>query len=117
METVPNTPKVISSKEGTKFNIVGHEVTVKLHSGDGSDNYVFEMISPPGSGIPPHVHQKEDEMIYILEGEFEVMVGGEVFKAASGDCLKFCSEHSSCLYQYRDNGCKNIMVCKPGQEL
>ncbi|MFI5152458.1 MAG: cupin domain-containing protein [Chitinophagales bacterium] len=87
MEATTKTPKVVSSKEGTKLNILGHEVTVKLHSWDGNDNYVFSMISPPGSGIPPHVHTKEDEMVYILEGQFEVMIGGEVFKATSGDCL------------------------------
>ena len=32
METLTKTPKVVSSTEGTKFNIMGHEVTVKLHS-------------------------------------------------------------------------------------
>ena len=89
METTTNSAKVVSSKEGTKFNILGHEVTVKLHSWDGNDNYVFGMISPPNSGIPPHVHKNEDEVVYILEGQFEVMVGGEVFQATSGDCLNF----------------------------
>jgi len=89
MEKTISTPKSISSKEGTTFNILGHEVIVKLHSRDGNDNYVFAMTSPPGSGIPPHVHEKEDEVVYILEGEFEVMVGGEVFQATAGDCLNF----------------------------
>jgi quercetin dioxygenase-like cupin family protein len=89
MEATTNTVKVVSSKEGTKLNILGHEVTVKLHSWDGNDNYVFSMISPPGSGIPPHVHTKEDELVYILEGQFEVMIGGKVFKGTSGDCLNF----------------------------
>ena len=87
MESVNNKPKVISSKEGTKFNIMGHEVTAKLHSWDGNDNYVFWMSSPLGSGLPPHVHTNEDEVVYILEGELEVMIGGEVFKATAGDCL------------------------------
>ena len=89
METITITPKAISSREGTKFNILGHEVTVKLHSWDGNENYVFELITPPGSGIPPHVHKNEDEVLYMLEGELEVMVGGEVFKATAGDCLNF----------------------------
>ena len=89
METATNTAKVVSSKEGTILSIMGHQVTVKLHSWDGNDNYVFRMISPPGSGIPPHVHKKEDEVVYILEGQFEVMIDGEVFKATAGDCLNF----------------------------
>ena len=89
METTLNSPKVVSSGHGTTFNILGHAVTVKLHSWDGNNNYVFEMISPPGSGIPPHVHSVEDEVIYVLEGEFDVVVGGESYKANKGDCLNF----------------------------
>src|ERR1043166_2593969 len=87
MESVTKTPKVISSKQGSKFNIMGHEVTAKIHSWYGNDNFVFSMVSPPGSSLPPHVHTNEDEVVYILEGEFEVMIGGEVFKATAGDWL------------------------------
>lgn len=87
METTMKSPKFVSSKEGTTFNILGHMVTVKLHSWDGNNNYVFELISPPGSGIPPHVHKNEDEVFYILEGSLEVMIGEKVFKATAGDCL------------------------------
>jgi uncharacterized cupin superfamily protein len=83
METASNTPEVITSKEGDKFDISGHEITVILHHWAGNNNYVFRMSSPPGSGIPPHVHENEDEVIYILEGEFEVMVGSETFKATA----------------------------------
>ena len=115
METATNTPKVVSSKEGTKFNIMGHMVTVKLHSWDGNDNYVFGMISPPGSGIPPHVHKKEDEVIYILEGEFEVMVGGEVFKATAGDCLNFVRNISHAYTNTGTTDAKTFWYVSPGR--
>jgi quercetin dioxygenase-like cupin family protein len=68
---------------------MGHEVTVKLHSSDANDSLIFELISPPGAGIPLHVHSLEDEFIYILEGEFEVTLGEETFKAVAGDQLNF----------------------------
>jgi mannose-6-phosphate isomerase-like protein (cupin superfamily) len=29
-------------------------------------------ITPPQGGPPLHVHQREDEMFYVLEGEFKV---------------------------------------------
>ncbi len=90
MEAVINIPKVVPSGEGTKYDIMGHEVTVKLHSSDANDSFIFELNSPAGgAGIPLHVHYNEDEFIYILEGEFEVTVGEEVFKATSGDQLNF----------------------------
>jgi len=89
METTLNAPKVISSKEGKKMNVLGHEATIKLHSSDANNNYVFEVISPAGSGIPPHVHQDEDEVIYVMSGEYEVLIGDDVFTAGSGSWLNF----------------------------
>jgi uncharacterized cupin superfamily protein len=32
---------------------------------------------PGGSGLPPHVHHDQDEAIYVLEGEYALMVGGD----------------------------------------
>ena len=115
METVTIAPKVISSKERTKFNILGHEVTVKLHSRDGNDNYVFELISPPGSGIPSHVHKNEDEVLYILEGEFEVMVTEEVFKATAGDCLNFVRNIPHAYTNTGTKDAKTLWYVSPGR--
>ena len=115
METVTIAPKVISSKEETKFNILGHEVTVKLHSRDGNDNYVFELISPPGSGIPSHVHKNEDEVLYILEGEFEVMVTEEVFKATAGDCLNFVRNIPHAYTNTGTKDAKTLWYVSPGR--
>lgn len=36
-------------------------------------------------GPPPHVHQYEDEIIYIVSGEFVVHIAGEDFTVKAGD--------------------------------
>jgi quercetin dioxygenase-like cupin family protein len=41
----------------------------------------------PGSEPPPHVHTREDELFYVLEGEFDVYVGKEAFKLEAGECV------------------------------
>ncbi len=51
--------------------------------------YAFEVISPPGYGIPPHVHTHEDEVLYVIEGELEVFLGGEILHAGPGSVLNF----------------------------
>ncbi|WP_143960212.1 cupin domain-containing protein [Litoribacter populi] len=39
-------------------------------------------------GSPPwHVHQREDEGFYVLEGELTVFVGDKTYKAKAGDYL------------------------------
>jgi mannose-6-phosphate isomerase-like protein (cupin superfamily) len=50
---------------------------------------VFECITPPGHGIPPHVHDREDEIISIIEGEYLVMIGDKRFHATKGDICFF----------------------------
>ena len=37
-------------------------------------------------GTPPHVHSREDELFYVLDGEFDVYVG-EAFKVKTGECV------------------------------
>lgn len=39
--------------------------------------------TPPGGG-PPHFHRREDETFYVIEGEYEVTVGGETKKVTPG---------------------------------
>jgi quercetin dioxygenase-like cupin family protein len=41
----------------------------------------------PGNEPPPHVHSREDELFYVLEGEFDVYVGEQAFKVETGECI------------------------------
>jgi quercetin dioxygenase-like cupin family protein len=48
---------------------------------------LFEATLVPGTEPPPHVHSREDELFYVLEGEFDVYVGEEVFSGKAGGCI------------------------------
>jgi len=73
------------SGTGKPLHVLGDIVTVKLASADAAGRYcVLEIQSPAGSGTPMHVHHREDENFYVLEGEFTVHVGGHVHRAAAG---------------------------------
>jgi len=39
---------------------------------------------PPGGGPPPHVHSREEESFYVLEGEITFRVGDEQLVATTG---------------------------------
>src|ERR1700733_13953440 len=45
---------------------------------------LWEAIVPPGGGPPPHVHSREEEGFYILEGEIAVQIGDERVLATAG---------------------------------
>ena len=48
---------------------------------------LLEATLAPGNEPPPHVHSREDELFYVLEGEFDVYVGDEAFNVNKGDCI------------------------------
>ena len=47
---------------------------------------LMEALLKPGNEPPPHVHSREDELFYVLEGKFDVYVGAEVFTVSQGGC-------------------------------
>ena len=82
--------RVVSPAEGKTMNVMGHTATIKLGRDEtNGDYYVFEVVSPPGLGIPPHVHQHEDEVIFVAEGEYAIVLGDEIFTAKAGATLHF----------------------------
>jgi quercetin dioxygenase-like cupin family protein len=44
----------------------------------------MEFVTPPGKGVALHVHEREDELVYLLEGEIEVTLGNQKMKAVPG---------------------------------
>ncbi len=47
---------------------------------------VFEQSTPAGWGPPRHVHSREDEVVYILEGTYEIWLGDERRTVSAGAC-------------------------------
>jgi quercetin dioxygenase-like cupin family protein len=45
---------------------------------------VLEQVTPPGWGPPRHIHSREDEIFYILEGRYELHVGDEHRTVSAG---------------------------------
>ncbi|MDG3004474.1 cupin domain-containing protein [Paludisphaera mucosa] len=49
--------------------------------------FIFEAYVPSGNGSPPHVHHREDELFYVVEGEFEFTVAGATMRLTAGGSL------------------------------
>jgi quercetin dioxygenase-like cupin family protein len=74
--------------EGTVLWVVGELVTFKMVGEDTSGEFtLIEEITPPEGGPPPHMHTREDETFYVLEGEVEFMVGERTFLARAGSVV------------------------------
>jgi quercetin dioxygenase-like cupin family protein len=81
---------VVAPGEGNQMSALGLTAIEKIRSADtGGVCYAFEVLSPTGFGIPPHVHTHEDEVLYVIEGELEVFLAGQILRAGPGSVLNF----------------------------
>lgn len=78
-------PILVMPGGGDELLMGGSQFLHKVQS--GATNNVFsaiEIISPPGKGVSLHVHENEDELVHLLEGEIEVTLGDQNMTAVQG---------------------------------
>ncbi|MFB2772127.1 quercetin 2,3-dioxygenase [Pelatocladus sp. BLCC-F211] len=79
-------PVVTPKGEGRSYSVVGDIYTFKAVGEDTGGAYsTFEFFIPPLNGSPPHIHHREHETFYILEGELLFEVGEEKIVLSAGN--------------------------------
>lgn len=82
---VTRKPTISSPGQGRSIGVVG-DIYRFLATGEetGGKYAMWEAIVPPGGGPPPHVHSREEESFYVLEGEIAFQIGDERLVASAG---------------------------------
>jgi quercetin dioxygenase-like cupin family protein len=76
---------VLSRGEGRSIWLAGDRYTIKTSGRDSGGAFtLIEALVPPGGGPPPHIHSREDEAFYVLDGEVTFHADGNSFKATDG---------------------------------
>lgn len=76
---------VMVAGKGRSIWVIGDSYTIKCNGNDTSEAYaLIEAFVPPGGGPPPHLHRREHEAFYVLDGELQFHVEGRSFMATSG---------------------------------
>ena len=64
---VQQEPIVVPPDSGEELNIAGSQNFHKIKSEDTNGVFsVMEFVTPPGKGVALHVHEREDELVYLL---------------------------------------------------
>lgn len=82
---------------GPRVAIVGDVCRLLATGADTNGAYCqMDVMVPPGGGPPPHVHTREEEAFYVLEGTITFQLGNEQIVAGPGTFLNMPigSEHS-----------------------
>ncbi len=111
-------PVVLSAGEGRTpqpLNIVGEKTLVKIAPEDCSGRYaVFHLDAPPMSGPPLHVHAREDEFFYVLDGELVFEVDGVCHTVQSGGSVGLLRGTPHRYQNFTDRTARLLIVTTPG---
>ncbi len=74
---------------------------------------IIEITEPPNAAGPLHVHHREDEGFWILEGNVTFEVGDTTIEASAGD-FAFGPRDIPHRYTVGDAGCRMLFIMTPG---
>jgi mannose-6-phosphate isomerase-like protein (cupin superfamily) len=74
---------------------------------------IIEITEPPNAAGPLHVHHREDEGFWILEGSATFDVGDTTIEASAGD-FAFGPRDIPHRYTVGDAGCRMLFIMTPG---
>jgi mannose-6-phosphate isomerase-like protein (cupin superfamily) len=87
-----------------------------LVSGEETDGRyaVLEILVPEGDMPPLHVHQEEDEVFHIIDGEVTLFLPGREVPLASGDTFR-APQGSPHTYRVESESARWLVFCAPAQ--
>ena len=74
---------------------------------------IIEITEPPNAAGPLHVHHREDEGFWILEGDVTFEVGDTTIRASAGD-FAFGPRDIPHRYTVGPSGCRMLFILTPG---
>lgn len=110
----PLKPLVVRDDEGeARWWFDGLAIIRATAADTGGLMTIIEMNEPPGHEAPLHVHHREDEAFYILEGSATIHVGDDSFEVGPGD-YAFGPRDIPHRYSVGPDGCRMLFICTPG---
>ncbi len=92
----------LSPGEGRAWWFLTELYLIKAVSEDTDGAFTaIEVTAPPQSPPAPHIHHREDEFYYVLEGEFEFLDNDRTFTAGAGSLVHLPKDR---LHSHRNPG-------------
>ena len=114
LQTQALKPLVVRKNEGEARWWFGALAELKTTAGDtGGQMTIVEVTEHPGAEAPLHVHHREDEAFWILEGEVTFEVGDTTIAASAGDYV-FAPRDIPHRFTVGNDGCRMLIILVPG---
>lgn len=82
--------EIISKPESSPWfnSLPGEQIKIRVSGDEVHGEYaLLESVAEPMGGPPLHVHQNEDEIFHVLEGNVRFHIDGNVFDAQAGSVV------------------------------
>ena len=107
-------PVAVAKDEGDARWWFGGLAVIKATAADtGGQMTIIEVTEPPEAEAPLHVHHREDEGFWLLEGDVTFEVGGTTIEAHAGDYV-FGPRDFPHRYTVGNVGCRMLFIMTPG---
>jgi quercetin dioxygenase-like cupin family protein len=107
-------PTLVRRNEGEARWWFGALAELKATAADtGGQMTIVEVTEPPGAEAPLHVHYRDDEGFWILEGDVTFEVGDQTIEASAGDYV-FGPRGIPHRFTVGANGCRMLFILLPG---
>src|SRR3954447_1165794 len=106
---------VVLPNEGELVDVVGDRYRFLATRESTADTYaIWEAIVPPGGGPPPHLHTREEEGFYVIEGEVTIHVDGRSVTATPGSFVNMPVGSIHWFRNETDRTAKLLILAAPG---
>jgi len=107
-------PVAVRTGEGEARWWFGALAEIKATAADtGGQMTIVEVTEHPGAEAPLHVHRRDDEGFWVLEGDVTFEVGETTIEASAGDYV-FGPRGIPHRFTVGDHGCRMLFLLVPG---
>jgi oxalate decarboxylase/phosphoglucose isomerase-like protein (cupin superfamily) len=114
MKLTPGVTRAGEGIDGISWNILGQIYVPKQLC---ESSFSWHATFPPGTFVPPHIHPTQDEFIYMLEGNFELLLDGREVKAGPGDLIRLPMGLPHGIFNKTDQAVKCFFWVSPTRKL
>lgn len=108
-------PVLTRADEGAWIDLGDHRARAILNSAQTQNAFLLAEMEVDGrGGVPPHVHEREDETFLVLAGQIEVTVGEQTFCLDAGDTAFAPRNIAHTWHCTSEGGARVLLLITPG---
>jgi len=115
METAATSAKIVGPRDGSEgfLGSIGVRFLIDGSEADERFSLVEHPMSPRALAAPLHLHTREDEYSFVLEGRMGALLGDDVVEAGPGDLVFKPRNQWHTFWNAGDEPCRILEIISP----